>query len=82
MALTYWERKEYLPYGALTHVAREVPCTMAMASRVLSGKSRNRRIERLIARRMKDPLTGMGVSVETAFGPEYRKPTLAPETER
>ena len=81
MALTYWERKEYLPYGALTQVARAVPCTMAMASRVLSGKSRNRRIECLIARRLKDDLTGKRFSVVAAFGAEYRKPTLQPETE-
>ena len=80
MALSYYERKARLKHGVLKDIAKDAGCSVGQASRVLSGARRDRRIERLIARRLRDPVTGAGVSVAEAFGEEHRKPTLEPET--
>ena len=80
--LTYHERKACLKHGDVRRIARAYPCGESFVSSVLTGRRRHRALERFIASRMQDPRTGRGVTVNEAFGPEYRKPTLAPETER
>ncbi len=68
--LSYFERKARLAHGAVRDVAADAGCSKPQASRVLAGARRDRRIEVLFARRMKDPHTGRAVSVAEAFGPE------------
>lgn len=62
--LTYFERKERLPHGALTEVKEKVGCALSTVTHVLRGIHRNRAIELELARRMV-PRT----SVREAFGP-------------
>lgn len=72
MALTYYERKARLPYGAVTRVAEELQHPVSSVSRVLAGVIRNRTIETALAKLMRVPETGAHVSVSDAFGPEKR----------
>ncbi len=62
--LTYYQRKERLPFGAQAAVADELDVAPSNVTAVLKGAHRNRRIEVALARLMK-PRT----SVREAFGP-------------
>jgi hypothetical protein len=76
MALSYYERKARLPFGAVSHVAHEAGCALSKVSAVLSGKVRDRDVEMRLARYMKHE--GRKVSVTAAFGPAaHRLPRLA-----
>ena len=68
MPLTYYERKARLPFGAVSRVAEQHGCEVSHVSNVLSGRSRNRQIEQLLAALMRDPGTNKRVSVLVAFG--------------
>jgi hypothetical protein len=76
MALSYYERKARLPFGAVSHVSREAGCALSKVSAVLSGKVRDRDVEMRLARYMKHE--GRRVSVTAAFGPAaHRLPRLS-----
>ena len=68
MALSYYERKARLPFGAVSRVAEAHGCAVGYVSNVLSGRKRNREIELKLAALMRDPETGRALSVSAAFG--------------
>ncbi len=62
MALTKWERKAKLRYGAVTSIARRCRRSKGHVSSVISGPRRDAVVEREVARRMKLPVVAV-------FGP-------------
>ena len=73
--LTYYQRKERLPWGAQKAVAAEAGCSEAYISMVMKGIKRDRAVERGLAALMR-PVTGVAV----AFGPP--KPVKNSRAER
>lgn len=72
MALTYYQRKERLPFGAGLRVAEELGVSAVTVSKVVRGLLRHRAVEIKLARLMRDPETHKPVSVTEAFGPASR----------
>lgn len=72
MALTYYERKERLPHGAVSRVAEELGRPVSTVSRVLAGTLRDREVETRLAQLMREPTTAQRVSVNEAFGSPAR----------
>jgi hypothetical protein len=62
MPLTRWERKSRLRHGVQKSIAKRCRCSESHVSKVLSDLTRDRVVEKEIARRMKLP-------VEEVFGP-------------
>lgn len=64
MPLTRWERKSRLKHGDVNSIAKRTRRAASHVSLVISGKRRDRVVEREAARRMKPPTTQ-----DEAFGP-------------
>lgn len=64
--LTAQERKDRLPYGALSRAAEHFDLSPSRLTRILNG-ARDERVEVWLAKRMDPP-----ISAEEAFGPPRR----------
>jgi hypothetical protein len=56
MSLSRWERKQLLPYGAVTAIAQKLGRSKGHVSQVISGHRRDRRVEVAVARIIKLPV--------------------------
>lgn len=78
MAVSKWERKALIPFGAASDVAREVGCSRAYVSLVIAtggGESKTARaVRRGLARRAR-------VSIATLFPPEFPEESLSTPSE-
>ncbi len=66
--LTYWERKQRLPHGAVSAVARDLAVGVPFVSMVLKGTKRHFRVEAALCAQMRPRL-----GVARAFGPVTRR---------
>lgn len=65
--LSYWQRKEALPHGAIRRVAERMELREDKASRVLLGKDTDRDVQVELAKEMRTP-KGARITVSEAFG--------------
>lgn len=56
MALSKWERKARLGFGAVTEIAEAMQLSKGHVSQVVSGNRRDRKVEVVVARRLRMPV--------------------------
>lgn len=64
MAMTRWERKAALAYGATAEIADKLELTRGHVSQVVNGKRRDRRVEVAVARKVGRPVRDVFPALE------------------